>query len=132
MPDRLLPEQLRSYRWFGPNDLRSFGHRSRARQLGLGPEDWQGKPVIGLLTTWSEIKPCHLHCKIPAENVKKGVLQAGGRPAATPRQSPADTVTKPAASHTPTHPALYSPLPWGERSTERSEGVRGGGVYRGD
>ena len=47
MAPRLTPEQLRSYRWFGPNDLRSFGHRSRARQMGLGPEDWEGKPEIG-------------------------------------------------------------------------------------
>src|SRR4030095_15311977 len=38
----LTPEELRSWRWFGPNDLRSFGHRSRARQMGLGPEDWAG------------------------------------------------------------------------------------------
>jgi len=48
---RLTPEQLRSYRWFGPNDLRSFGHRSRARQMGLASADWQGKPVIAIFNT---------------------------------------------------------------------------------
>jgi len=64
MSSRLTPEQLRPYRWFGPNDLRSFGHRSRARQMGLGPADWEGKPVIAILNTWSELKPCHLHFKI--------------------------------------------------------------------
>src|SRR3569832_260984 len=81
---KLKPEELRSYRWFGPNDLRTFGQRSRLKQMGLGPEDWQGKPVIGIINTWSEINPCHLHFKILAENVKKGVLQAGGMPVEIP------------------------------------------------
>lgn len=94
-PSRLLPEQLRSYRWFGPNDLRSFGHRSRARQMGLGPEDWKGKPVIAILNTWSEINPCHLHFKVLAENVKKGVLQAGGMPIEIPVISLSENFMKP-------------------------------------
>ncbi len=95
IPPRLSPEQLRSYRWFGPNDLRSFGHRSRARQMGLGPEDWQGKPVIAILNTWSEINPCHLHFKVLAENVKKGVLQAGGMPVEIPVLSLSENFMKP-------------------------------------
>ncbi len=94
-PVRLLPEQLRSFRWFGPNDLRSFGHRSRARQMGLGPEDWKGKPVIAILNTWSEINPCHLHFKVLAENVKKGVLQAGGMPIEIPVLSLSENFMKP-------------------------------------
>lgn len=94
-PSRLHPEQLRSYRWFGPNDLRSFGHRSRARQMGLGPEDWKGKPVIAILNTWSEINPCHLHFKVLAENVKKGVLQAGGMPIEIPVISLSENFMKP-------------------------------------
>ncbi len=92
---RLAPDQLRSYRWFGPNDLRSFGHRSRARQLGLGPEDWEGKPVIAILNTWSEINPCHLHFKVLAENVKKGILQAGGMPIEIPVLSLSENFMKP-------------------------------------
>ena len=92
---RLTPEQLRSYRWFGPNDLRSFGHRSRARQMGLGPEDWEGKPVIAILNTWSELNPCHLHFKILAEHVKKGVLQAGGMPVEVPLLSLSESYMKP-------------------------------------
>ena len=92
---RLSPEQLRSFRWFGPNDLRSFGHRSRARQMGLGPEDWEGKPVIAILNTWSEINPCHLHFKVLAENVKKGVLQAGGMPIEIPVLSLSENFMKP-------------------------------------
>ena len=46
------PEDLRSHRWFGAKDLRSFGHRSRAMQMGWSEEDWAGKPVIGILNTW--------------------------------------------------------------------------------
>lgn len=95
MNARLSPEQLRSYRWFGPNDLRSFGHRSRARQMGLGPEDWAGKPVIAILNTWSELNPCHLHFKILAEHVKKGVLQAGGMPVEVPLLSLSESYMKP-------------------------------------
>ena len=94
-PTRLTPTDLRSYRWFGPNDLRSFGHRSRARQMGLGPEDWEGKPVIAILNTWSEINPCHLHFKVLAENVKKGVLQAGGMPVEIPVLSLSENFMKP-------------------------------------
>jgi dihydroxy-acid dehydratase len=92
---RLTPTQLRSHRWFGPNDLRSFGHRSRARQMGLGPEDWAGKPVIAILNTWSEINPCHLHFKVLAENAKKGVLQAGGMPVEIPVLSLSENFMKP-------------------------------------
>ncbi len=95
MPTRLAPEELRSFRWFGPNDLRSFGQRSRLRQMGLGPEDWKGKPVIAILNTWSEINPCHLHFKILAENVKKGVLQAGGMPVEIPCMSLSENFMKP-------------------------------------
>ena len=95
MPTRLTPEELRSYRWFGPNDLRSFGQRSRLRQMGLGPEDWKGKPVIAILNTWSEINPCHLHFKILAENVKKGILQAGGMPIEIPVLSLSENFMKP-------------------------------------
>jgi len=95
MQKRLAPEDLRSYRWFGPNDLRSFGHRSRARQMGLGPADWEGKPVIAILNTWSEINPCHLHFKVLAENVKKGILQAGGMPVEIPVLSLSENFMKP-------------------------------------
>ena len=94
---RLTPEQLRSHRWFGPNDLRSFGHRSRARQMGLAPADWQGKPVIAILNTWSELVPCHLHFKILVEHVKRGVLQAGGMPVELPVLAVSETYMKPTA-----------------------------------
>src|SRR5436305_494619 len=51
---RRSPESLRSARWFAPDDLRSFGHRSRIMQMGYAPEDWAGKPVIGIVNTWSD------------------------------------------------------------------------------
>src|SRR6201987_711769 len=74
------PEQLRSYRWLGRNDLRSFGHRSRLRQFGYDRADWVGKPVIGIINTWSEINACLGHLRDRAEDVKRGVYQAGGFP----------------------------------------------------
>src|SRR6516164_6057619 len=78
--NRKRPEDLRSHRWLGVNDLRSFGHRSRLRQFGYDAADWAGRPVIGIINTWSEINACHAHLRARAEDVKRGVLQAGGLP----------------------------------------------------
>ena len=52
-------KSLRSYRWYGPDDLRSFGHRSRAASMGCTPADYAGKPVIAIINTWSDANPCH-------------------------------------------------------------------------
>ena len=89
------PEDLRSHRWLGVSDMRSFGHKSRLRQIGYDGEDWEGKPVIGIINTWSEINPCHAHLRARAENVKRGVLQAGGFPIELPAMSLAETFVKP-------------------------------------
>ncbi|MFK7879406.1 L-arabinonate dehydratase [Roseobacter sp.] len=89
--------QLRSARWFEPDDLRSFGHRSRAMQMGLSREDWDGKPVIAILNTWSELQPCHMHFKDRVEFVKKGVLQAGGMPVEIPVHALGEQLLKPTA-----------------------------------
>src|ERR1700760_594976 len=78
--NRKKREDLRSHRWLGVNDLRSFGHRSRLRQMGFDQPDWGGKPVIGIINTWSDINACHGHLRARAEDVKRGVLQAGGLP----------------------------------------------------
>jgi dihydroxy-acid dehydratase len=88
-------ESLRSARWFEPDDLRSFGHRSRAMQMGYGPEDWSGKPVIAIVNTWSDINPCHTHFKQRVEDVKRGILQAGGFPIELPAISLAEQYVKP-------------------------------------
>jgi dihydroxy-acid dehydratase len=88
-------DDLRSARWFAPDDLRSFGHRSRAMQIGYDHADWQGKPVIALLNTWSDISTCHSHFKQRAEEAKRGVLQAGGFPLELPAISLSESFVKP-------------------------------------
>ncbi|WP_332825736.1 L-arabinonate dehydratase [Ramlibacter sp.] len=88
-------DQLRSARWFAPDDLRSFGHRSRAMQIGYDHADWQGKPVIAILNTWSDISTCHSHFKQRVEEVKRGVLQAGGFPLELPAISLSESFVKP-------------------------------------
>ena len=88
-------DSLRSARWFAPDDLRSFGHRSRIMQMGYAPEDWVGKPIIAIVNTWSDINPCHGHFKQRVEDVKRGVLQAGGFPIELPAISLAEAFVKP-------------------------------------
>ena len=88
---RKKPEELRSHRWYGAHDLRAFGHRSRALQTGFAREDFAGKPVIGIINTWSDINPCHSHFRQRAEEVKRGIWQAGG----FPLEMPAITLSEP-------------------------------------
>jgi dihydroxy-acid dehydratase len=92
---RLTPEQLRSHRWYGTESLRSFSHRARTRQLGLSAEEHLGRPVIGILNTWSELNPCHIHLRERAQDVKRGVWQAGGYPVELPVMSLSETFQKP-------------------------------------
>lgn len=92
---RKAAADLRSARWFGPDDLRSFGHRSRAMQMGYTEVDWAGRPVIGIINTWSDINPCHTHFRQRAEDVKRGVLQAGGFPIELPAISLSEQFVKP-------------------------------------
>ncbi|MFM7345704.1 MAG: L-arabinonate dehydratase [Tagaea sp.] len=92
---RKKPEELRSHRWYGVQDLRSFGHRSRTKQMGFGPEDYAGKPVIAIVNTFSDINPCHHHFKSRVEDVKRGVLQAGGFPLEMPAISLGEPFMKP-------------------------------------
>jgi dihydroxy-acid dehydratase len=92
---RKKPEDLRSHRWLGATDMRSFGHRARLRQMGYDGDDWDAKPVIGIINTWSEINACHFHLRERAENVKRGVLQAGGFPIELPAISLAEPMVKP-------------------------------------
>ena len=88
-------DSLRSARWFAPDDLRSFGHRSRMMQMGYDHADWEGKPLIAIINTWSDINPCHSHFKMRVEEVKRGVLQAGGLPIELPAISLAEAFVKP-------------------------------------
>jgi dihydroxy-acid dehydratase len=89
------PEELRSYRWYGAQDLRAFGHRSRTAQMGYDRSDYAGKPVIAIINTWSDINSCHTHFKQRVEEVKRGVWQAGGFPVEMPAMSLAEVMQKP-------------------------------------
>ncbi|MFL5195474.1 MAG: L-arabinonate dehydratase [Microvirga sp.] len=95
MATRKKPEDLRSHRWFGVDDLRAFGHRSRMRQIGYDAEDWRGKPVIGIINTWSDINPCHAHFPERVQWIKRGILQAGGFPLELPALSLSEPFVKP-------------------------------------
>ena len=88
-------KSLRSYRWYGPDDLRSFGHRSRAASMGCVQADYAGKPVIAIINTWSDINPCHSHLRERANDVKRGVWQAGGFPVEMPAFTLGETYQKP-------------------------------------
>ena len=92
---RRRPEDLRSYRWYGGNDLRATGHHSRTLQMGYAREEFLGKPVIGIINTWSDINPCHAHFRMRAEEVKRGVWQAGGFPIEMPAIALAEPFQKP-------------------------------------
>ncbi len=92
---RKQPSELRSARWFGPADLRSFGHRSRAMQMGYAPEEWTGKPVIAIVNTWSDLQPCHAHFKQRVDDVRRGVLMVGGFPVELPALSVSESFVKP-------------------------------------
>ena len=94
-PRRKTYEEFRSARWLGAKDLRSFGHRSRTKQMGFSAEDYAGKPVIGILNTWSEMNPCHYHFRTRAEEVKRGIWQAGGFPVEMPAMSLGEPFMKP-------------------------------------
>lgn len=89
------PSQLRSARWFKPDDLRSFGHRSRLKGMGVDDIDYRDKPIIGILNTWSDLNTCHSHFPERVEEIKRGVLQAGGFPVEIPVVSLGEMLMKP-------------------------------------
>jgi dihydroxy-acid dehydratase len=95
MKSRKSPESLRSHRWLGATDLRSFGHRSRALQMGFAREDYEGKPVIAILNTWNDVSHCHSHFRERVADIKRGVWQAGGFPVEIPAISLAEVFQKP-------------------------------------
>jgi dihydroxy-acid dehydratase len=88
-------EDLRSQRWFGTSDLRSFGHRSRALQMGYAREDFMHKPVVGIINTWSDLAQCHSHFPERVEDIKRGIWQAGGFPVELPAMSLSEQYVKP-------------------------------------
>src|SRR4051812_20788411 len=89
--------ELRSHRWLGTDTWRSFGHRSRLKQMGFSSADWERKPVIAILNTWSDLNNCHTHFRQRADEIKRGVWQAGGFPVEVPVTSLDETFMKPTA-----------------------------------
>jgi dihydroxy-acid dehydratase len=95
MSARRKPEELRSHRWFGESTVRDSTHHSRAAQMGYSRADYEGKPIIAIVNTWSDINMCHTHFRQRAEEVKRGVLQAGGFPLEMPVITLAEVFQKP-------------------------------------
>jgi len=88
-------KELRSQRWLASDDIRGFAHRQRMQQQGLAREEFMGRPVIGIINTWSELSPCHAHLRERVQAVKRGVLQAGGYPFELPALSLGEVMVKP-------------------------------------
>jgi L-arabonate dehydrase len=88
---------LRSHHWFGESGRNGFLHRSWMRNQGFSSEVFDGRPVIGICNTWSELTPCNSHLRDVAESVKRGVWQAGGFPVEFPVMSLGETLLRPTA-----------------------------------
>jgi L-arabonate dehydrase len=88
---------LRSQAWFGKADKDGFIHRSWMKNQGLPHHLFDGRPVIGICNTWSELTPCNAHFRELAEYVKKGVYEAGGFPVEFPVMSLGESNLRPTA-----------------------------------
>jgi dihydroxy-acid dehydratase len=91
----LQARPLRSARWFRKDDLPGFVHRSTLAASGWSREDLMERPVVGILNTWSDINPCNLNLRVLAEEVRTGVLEAGGIPFEAPAMSLSENIIKP-------------------------------------
>ncbi len=80
MSDSDKKPTLRSAQWFGTADKNGFMYRSWMKNQGIADHQFQGKPIIGICNTWSELTPCNAHFRQIAEHVKRGVIEAGGWP----------------------------------------------------
>src|SRR6476620_4098465 len=88
---------LRSTHWFGHQDKDGFIHRSWMKNQGFPSNLFDGRPVIGICNTWSELTPCNAHFRMIAERVKRGVYEAGGFPVEFPVTSLGETLMRPTA-----------------------------------
>ncbi|MDP9107997.1 MAG: dihydroxy-acid dehydratase, partial [Pseudomonadota bacterium] len=88
---------LRSHHWFGGDDKDSFIHRSWMKNQGHPNDMFDGRPVIGICNTWSELTPCNGHFRELAESVKRGVIEAGGFPVEFPVMSLGESNLRPTA-----------------------------------
>ncbi|MEP6584255.1 MAG: IlvD/Edd family dehydratase [Ginsengibacter sp.] len=89
--------KLRSQDWFGRSGKDGFIYRAWMKNQGIPTDMFEGKPVIGICNTWSELTPCNAHFRDLADAVKKGVLEAGGFPVEFPVMSLGETLIKPTA-----------------------------------
>src|SRR6201991_2735539 len=91
------PKKLRSSEWFGGDGKNAFMHRSWMKNQGLPADQFDGRPVIGICNTWSELTPCNAHLRDIAERVKRGVYEAGGFPLEFPVMSLGESNLRPTA-----------------------------------
>ncbi|MDC8786468.1 IlvD/Edd family dehydratase [Roseateles koreensis] len=91
------PVKLRSAEWFGTADKNGFMYRSWMKNQGIPDHEFQGKPIIGICNTWSELTPCNAHFRKVAEHVKRGILEAGGFPVEFPVFSNGESNLRPTA-----------------------------------
>ncbi len=96
-PRRKIPEELRSQQWFGHQDRDGFAYRSWVKGKGVPHDQFDGRPVIGICNTFSELTPCNSHFRTLAEQVKIGVYEAGGFPLEFPVMSLGETLLRPTA-----------------------------------
>ena len=94
---RRKPEDLRSQQWFGRQDRDGFAYRSWVKGKGVPHDQFDGRPVIGICNTFSELTPCNSHFRTLAEQVKIGVYEAGGFPLEFPVMSLGETLLRPTA-----------------------------------
>src|SRR6266446_5518958 len=87
----------RSINWFGRQDIYGFIYRSWIKNRGVPQDQFDGRPVIGICNTWSELTPCNTHFRVLAEHVRNGVLDAGGFPLEFPVMSLGETLLRPTA-----------------------------------
>ena len=92
---KIAVSELRSQRWYNSPAMRTFNHRSRTFQIGYSKSDFENKPVIAIVNTWSDFNQCHSHFKQRVEEVKRGVWQAGGFPIEVPAISLSEPMMKP-------------------------------------
>ena len=91
------PIKLRSAAWFGSADKNGFMYRSWMKNQGIPDHEFDGRPIIGICNTWSELTPCNAHFRKIAEHVKRGVFEAGGFPVEFPVFSNGESNLRPTA-----------------------------------
>ena len=101
------PRRLRSYDWFGGTGKNAIMHRSWMKNQGLPADTFDGRPIIGICNTWSELTPCNAHLRDLAERVKRGVYEAGGFPVEFPVFSVGESTLRPTAMMDEATPQMF-------------------------